>query len=58
VWREGAVIGGLVNLRWTQDGQRHTRRLRVAYVWMKHDGRWRATYAQVTRVEKPNDASR
>jgi len=50
VWRNGAVIGGLVNLRWTQDGKHQTRQLRVAYVWMKRDGRWLAAYAQVTRV--------
>jgi ketosteroid isomerase-like protein len=50
VWRDGAVIGGLVNLRWTQDGRQQTRQLRVAYVWMKRDGRWLATYAQVTRI--------
>lgn len=50
VWQDGAVIGGLVNLHWTQDGKRQTRKLRVAYVWMKRDGRWLATYAQVTRV--------
>jgi ketosteroid isomerase-like protein len=50
VWRDGAVIGGLVNLRWTQDGKLQTRQLRVAYVWVKRDGRWLATYAQVTRI--------
>jgi hypothetical protein len=50
VWRDGAVIGGLVNLRWTQDGKHQTRPLRVAYVWVKRDGRWLVTYAQVTRV--------
>lgn len=50
VWGDGAVVGGLVNLRWTQDGQRHARPLRVAYVWVKRDGLWLATYAQVTRI--------
>jgi ketosteroid isomerase-like protein len=50
VWRDGAVIGGLVNLRWTQDGKHQTRQLRVVYFWVKRDGRWQATYAQVTRV--------
>jgi ketosteroid isomerase-like protein len=50
VWSDGAVIGGLVNLNWTQDGKHQTRQIRVAYVWMKRDGRWRVTYAQVTRV--------
>ena len=50
VWGDGAVVGGLLNLSWTQDGQHQTRRLRVAYVWAKRDGVWRATYGQVTRV--------
>jgi ketosteroid isomerase-like protein len=50
VWRDGAVIGGLVNLHWTQDGRQQTRQLRVAYVWVKRDGRWLVTYVQVTRV--------
>jgi len=50
VWRDGAVIGGLVNLRWTQDGKHQRRQLRVAYVWVKRDGRWLATYAQVTGI--------
>jgi len=50
VWGDGAVLGGLVNLRWTQDGKHQARQLRVAYVWVKRDGRWLVTYAQVTRV--------
>jgi ketosteroid isomerase-like protein len=50
VWGDGAVIGGLLDLSWTQDGKRQTRRLRVSYVWAKRDGRWMATYGQVTRV--------
>ncbi|MEO8064269.1 MAG: nuclear transport factor 2 family protein [Pseudomonadota bacterium] len=50
VWRDGAVIGGLVNLRWTQGGEHQARQLRVAYVWVKRDGHWLAIYAQVTRV--------
>jgi len=50
VWDNAAVIGGLVHLSWTQDGRHQTRLLRVAYIWAKRDGRWQATYAQVTRV--------
>lgn len=50
VWGDGAVIGGLLDLSWTQDGRHQTRRLRVSYVWAKRDGRWMATYGQVTRV--------
>jgi ketosteroid isomerase-like protein len=56
VWSDGAVVGGRVNLRWTQDGKRHARQVRVAYVWVKRDGRWRAAYAQVTRIEVKNAA--
>jgi ketosteroid isomerase-like protein len=50
VWGNAAVIGGLVHLSWTQDGKHQTRLLRVAYVWVKRDGHWQATYSQVTRV--------
>ena len=54
VWSDGAVVGGFVNLRWVQDGKHHSRQVRVAYVWVKRDGRWRAAYAQVTRIEVKN----
>ncbi|HTG14756.1 MAG TPA: nuclear transport factor 2 family protein [Blastocatellia bacterium] len=50
VLENAAVIGGLVHLSWTQDGKHQTRLLRVAYVWVKRDGHWQATYTQVTRV--------
>ena len=50
VWSNGAVIGGLVHLTWTQDGRHQSRLLRVAYIWAKRNGHWQATYAQVTRV--------
>jgi len=47
---DAAVTGGLVRLRWTQDGKHQTRVVRIAYVWTKRDGRWQATYTQVTRA--------
>lgn len=50
VWGDGAVIGGRLDLSWTQDGRHHTRSLRVSYVWAKRNGRWMAIYGQVTRV--------
>ena len=50
VWSDGAVLAGLVNLRWTQDGKQQTRRLRWVYVWAKRGGRWQTTYTQVTRI--------
>lgn len=49
-WSDGAVISGVVNLSWTQDGKHHARRLRIAHVWARRDGRWQMTYTQVTRV--------
>lgn len=50
VWGDAAVVAGLVHLSWTQDGKHHDRLLRIAHVWTKRDGRWQATYTQVTRV--------
>jgi ketosteroid isomerase-like protein len=52
VWGDGAIVGGIVHLGWTQDGKHQTRVLRVAYVWAKRGDRWEATYAQITRVPK------
>jgi ketosteroid isomerase-like protein len=49
-WSDAAVQGGLLHLSWTQDGKHQARTLRIAYVWQKRDGHWRATYAQVTRA--------
>ncbi|OOG60174.1 nuclear transport factor 2 family protein [Rhodanobacter sp. C03] len=49
-WSGGAITGGLLNLRWTQDGRHQSRKLRIVYVWEERGGRWQAVYAQVTRV--------
>lgn len=51
-WSDGAVVGGLLPLSWTQDGKHQTRLLRIAHVWAKRDGGWRLTYSQVTGVPK------
>lgn len=50
VWAGAALTGGLFPLSWTQDDVRHDRLLRIVHVWAKHDGRWRITYTQLTRV--------
>jgi ketosteroid isomerase-like protein len=50
VWGDTAVTGGLLQLRWTQDGEHQTRKVRLAHFWTKRDGRWRLTYTQVTRI--------
>jgi ketosteroid isomerase-like protein len=50
VWGDAAVVGGIMLLKWTQDGKNQSRKLRIAYVWAKKNGHWQATYAQLTRV--------
>lgn len=52
VWGDTALTGGLLHLSWTQDGRHHSRLLRVAHVWAKHDGHWRITFTQLTRVPR------
>jgi ketosteroid isomerase-like protein len=49
-WDNGAVISGVVQLSWTQDGKHQQRLIRVAHVWAKRGGAWQMTYTQVTRV--------
>lgn len=49
-WEDAALIGGLLPLRWTQDGARHSRLLRVVHLWVRPDERWQLAYTQLTRV--------
>ncbi|MEO6689029.1 MAG: nuclear transport factor 2 family protein [Dokdonella sp.] len=49
-WDNGAVIGGMVQLSWTQDGKHQQRWIRIAHVWAKRRGDWQMTYTQVTRM--------
>ena len=51
-WDNGAVISGVVQLSWTQEGKHQQRLIRVAHVWAKRRGAWQMTYTQVTRVPK------
>lgn len=50
LWGNAALTGGVFNLAWIQDGRSQRRRLRVAHVWTRQDGRWRIAYTQLTRV--------
>jgi ketosteroid isomerase-like protein len=50
IWGNTALTGGVFNLGWTQEGRHQSRRLRIAHVWSKKDGRWRIAYTQLTRV--------
>src|SRR5262245_28154709 len=38
VWSDAAVVGGVMLLKWTQDGKQQSRKLRIVYVWTKKDG--------------------
>lgn len=49
-WGDAALVVGVVKLSWTLEGRRHARRLRIAHVWRKQEGRWRLAYTQLTRV--------
>lgn len=53
VWSDAALTGGVVNLRWTQDGKHQTRLIRIVNVWARRDGRWQVTYTQVSRLPQP-----
>jgi ketosteroid isomerase-like protein len=54
VWPDAAVTAGVVKLSWTQDGRHQTRLLRYVDIWRKQEGRWLATFTQVTRVKSPD----
>ena len=47
--KDSALVGGILNLTWTQDGARFERRLRVVHFWVRQNGRWRLAYTQLTR---------
>jgi hypothetical protein len=52
VWSDGAVMGGLVNLKGTSEGKPFAMLLRFADVWAKRKGKWQVIY---THVSKPAD---
>ncbi|MEO8358774.1 MAG: nuclear transport factor 2 family protein [Vicinamibacteria bacterium] len=45
-----AVVSGLIDLSWTQDGKREKRLIRLANTWARRHGGWQVIYTQVTRV--------
>jgi hypothetical protein len=50
VWDKGAVMGGVVTLRGTDEGKPFAARLRFADIWAKRQGKWQVIY---THVSKP-----
>ena len=57
-WKDAAVTAGIVHLSWTQDGKHNVRWLRYVDVWRKRQGRWQATYTQVTLAEPEHAQSK
>jgi hypothetical protein len=49
-WSDGAVMGGVVNLRGTDGGKPFAVTLRFADIWAKRNGKWQVIY---THVSKP-----
>ncbi|HEY5337245.1 MAG TPA: nuclear transport factor 2 family protein [Rhizomicrobium sp.] len=50
VWEKGAVLGGLVDDRWIQDGKPGEQTFRFSDIWAKRGNGWVVVYTQVTRV--------
>jgi len=50
VWSDGAVMGGIVNLRGIDGGKPFSVTLRFADIWAKRNGQWQVIY---THVSKP-----
>jgi hypothetical protein len=49
VWSDGAVMGGVVDLRGTDGGKPFAVKLRFADIWAKRNGRWQVIYTHVSR---------
>jgi hypothetical protein len=57
VWSDGAVMGGLVELRGTEGGKTFAVTLRFADIWARRSGRWQVIYTHVSRPPaQPRDA--
>jgi hypothetical protein len=50
VWSDGAVMGGVVDLRGIDGGKPFAVTLRFADIWAKRNGKWQVVY---THVSKP-----
>lgn len=55
VWNDGAVMGGVVNLKGLSEGKPFAVTLRFADIWAKRNGKWQVIYTHVSKP--PADAS-
>lgn len=56
VWSDGAVMGGVVNLRGTEGGKPFAVTLRFADIWAKRNGKWQVVYTHVSRPPPTEEA--
>ena len=49
VWSDGAVMGGIVDLRGTDGGKPFSVTLRFADIWAKRNGQWQVIYTHVSK---------
>jgi hypothetical protein len=48
-WSDGAVLGGVVDLRGMDGGKPFAVKLRFADIWAKRNGKWQVIYTHVSR---------
>lgn len=46
VWPDGAVLGGIADVKGLDRGKPFTMRIRFVDVWAKRDGRWQVVFTQ------------
>ena len=49
VWSDGAVMGGVVDLRGVERGKPFAIKLRFADIWAKRNGKWQVIYTHVSQ---------
>lgn len=49
VWSDGAVMGGVVDLKGVEGGKPFAVTLRFADIWAKRNGKWQVIYTHVSR---------
>ena len=50
LWRDGAVLGGVVSISGSDGGKAFAARFRFADVWARRGGRWQVIFTEVTPV--------
>lgn len=56
-WSDGAVMGGLVNLKGVMDGKPFAITLRFADIWAKRNGKWQVIYTHVSTPDASTQPS-